>query len=133
MPELADRLRDDQVCWVATTRPDGRPHLTPIWFVWAAERFWLCTLPKAVKAANLAAEPRVSVALEGGKAPAVAEGRAVLHLAPPFPAEAVAGFVAKYDWDIDHDGEGYTTLIEIVVDRWLMNGGPIGGGAATEG
>jgi PPOX class probable F420-dependent enzyme len=118
----AERLHAESNCWLATVRPDGRPHLTPIWFVFHADRFWTCSLPTSVKVANMRAEPRVSVSLESGTTPVVAEGRAALHEGPPFPPDVVAAFVAKFDWDLDHDDDGYTVLAEIAVDRWLMGG-----------
>ena len=31
------RLRTDQIAWLGTVRPDGRPHLVPIWFLWDGE------------------------------------------------------------------------------------------------
>jgi hypothetical protein len=34
----------------------------------------------------------------------------------------VAAFVEKFEWDIDHDDEGYTVLVEMPVARWLMGG-----------
>jgi len=115
-----ERLGVETSCWLATTRPDGRPHLTPIWFVFHGGRFWICTVPGSVKAANVRADPRVSVSLESAGAPVVAEGRAVLHEGPPFPPDVVAAFVAKFEWDLDHDDDGYTVLIEIPVTKWLM-------------
>ena len=32
-PDL-QRLETEAIIWLATVRSDGRPHLTPIWFVW---------------------------------------------------------------------------------------------------
>jgi len=32
------RLQSDANLWLATVRPDGRPHLAPVWFVFHAER-----------------------------------------------------------------------------------------------
>jgi hypothetical protein len=122
LPALAERLRELQTLWLATTRPDGRPHVTPIWFVFVDGRFWVCTTPTAAKARHLAANPSVSVALGTGAAPIVAEGRAVLHRGGPFPPAVVAAFVEKFEWDIDHDDEGYTVLVEMPVARWLMGG-----------
>ena len=28
----AQRLATEPILWLATTRPDGRPHLVPVWF-----------------------------------------------------------------------------------------------------
>ncbi len=37
------RVHTDKNIWLATVRPDGRPHLTPIWFVFHDAKFWVCT------------------------------------------------------------------------------------------
>ena len=113
------RLTTERICWLATTRPDGRPHLSPIWFVWVDDRFWMCTAGRAVKARNVGVNPAVSVSLPDGTDPLVAEGHAVLHQRP-FPTVVVTAFRDAVDWDVEGDPEGYDTLIEVVVDRWLM-------------
>jgi hypothetical protein len=28
------RLRHEPIIWLSSVRPDGRPHLVPIWFLW---------------------------------------------------------------------------------------------------
>jgi F420H(2)-dependent biliverdin reductase len=120
---LAARLSIERNLWLCTVRPDGSPHVTPIWFVWYDAAFWCCTMSDAVKTRNLTLDPRLSVALEDGTDPVVAEGRAKLH-ARPYPQPLVERFGTKYDWDItqpDADGD-WATLIEIRVDRWLMGG-----------
>ena len=83
-PERLDtaRLRDEQNLWLATTRPDGRPHLTPIWFVYVDDRFYVCTSSKAVKARNVRANAKASVALESGSQPMIAEGDARVWAGP---------------------------------------------------
>jgi F420H(2)-dependent biliverdin reductase len=118
------RLGDDKNVWLATVRADGRPHVAPIWFVFVDGRFWLCTGESSVKVRNIRVNPKVSVCLEDGNAPVVAEGSAVVH-AQPFPAAVVAAFGAKFVWDItraEDDDLGALALIEIAVDRWLMGG-----------
>src|SRR5215210_6636071 len=106
---MSNALTDQTVLWLATTRPDGRPHLTPIWFRFVDDRFWVCTTGNAVKARNLQANPACSVALGPLAQPTVAEGRARLweRAVGPFPATVVASFRAAFDWDIDADPDGY--------------------------
>jgi pyridoxine/pyridoxamine 5'-phosphate oxidase len=53
----ADRLKKSRQYWIATTRPDGSPHLMVIWGVWLGESFWFSTGAKSRKARNLAANP----------------------------------------------------------------------------
>jgi PPOX class probable F420-dependent enzyme len=56
-------LRREPVVWVSTVRPDGSPHLVPIWFSWDGERVFIASKPNAVKVRNLRANPKVFLAL----------------------------------------------------------------------
>jgi PPOX class probable F420-dependent enzyme len=115
------RLGTDQNAWLCTVRPDGRPHMTPIWFVFVDDRFWFATGQTTVKARNVVAEPRVSVSLEDGDDPVVAEGRVTVHF-DLRPAGVAAAFAAKYDWDITipiAPRVGRILLLELVIDKWL--------------
>ena len=58
------RLRDEANLWLATTRRDGRPHLTPIWFDWDGVRFRLTLGAGRVHLTNLARDPRVSILVD---------------------------------------------------------------------
>jgi PPOX class probable F420-dependent enzyme len=121
-PDLLDRLEGDEVAWCATVRPDGSPHLTPVWFVYRADTWWVCSAARNKKVRNLERNPRVALALEGGRAPAVAEGSAVVHR-EAFPAEVVAGFATKYGWDVTAvASESPLVLLEVPVTRWLLAG-----------
>jgi hypothetical protein len=112
------RLQSERNVWLATTRPNGKPHLIPIWFVWLNERFYLCTSDEnSVKVRNLRADPRASVALEDGNNPIIAECKAQIS-AKPFPSEVVQAFKQKFDWDIDSD-QSYHLLIELTPAKWL--------------
>lgn len=117
------RLQHEQICWLATVRPDGRAHLTPIWFVWLRDSFWICCNTGTVKARNMEANPAVAVSLESGSDPLVVEGTASLH-ARPYPADVIDAFQAKFDWDIsgnvpDPDGD-FGVLAEITPTKWVM-------------
>lgn len=119
----ASRLADEPNIWLATVRTDGRPHLTPVWFVWVADRFWVGTYPNAVKTANLRSNPRLSVALEDGNRPLVAEGTVVLHEnLTTLPLAVVRAFSKKYDWTLA-DESGGLVVIEMTPTKWLRPGG----------
>jgi PPOX class probable F420-dependent enzyme len=120
---MRERLDSEKNLWFTTVRPDGRPHLVPIWFVHVDDDLWICTGARAVKVRNLEANPAVSIALESGDRPVVGEGRATL-LRSDFPRPVVDAFVAKFDWDITEDdpGVGDVVLIRISVTRWLFSG-----------
>jgi F420H(2)-dependent biliverdin reductase len=109
-PQIERRLQTEQNLWLATVRPDGTPHLVPIWFVWVTGKIYLCTGVDSVKVHNLIRNPHVSIALEDGTQPIVIEGRAQ----PIGRADAavLAEFQRKYEWDITND-DTYTQVIEI--------------------
>jgi general stress protein 26 len=114
--DLAHRLHTERNIWLATTRPDGRPHLVPIWFVHEAGRFYICTQAQSVKARNLQNNSAVMVALEDGDSAFVIEGTA-RAIQPP--VEVINQFKRKFDWDITTDNS-YGLVFEIEVKRQVM-------------
>lgn len=110
------------VIWVTTLRPDGSPHVTPTWFVADEERLWLVSARTNVKVRNIAADPRVSVAVDGSTDNAlVAEGRAMIRTLDDVPDAILDGLEAKYAWDPrDPDPDGERVGVEITVARWLL-------------
>lgn len=81
LAEVNEFLRGSLIARVATVRPDGRPHVVPVWFEWDDGALRFETPPNFQKAKNLAHDSRLAVAIdvtEGGlrfKA-VVMEGRA---------------------------------------------------------
>lgn len=114
--DLAQRLQTERNIWLATTRPDGRPHLVPIWFVHEAGRFYICTQAHSVKARNLQTNSAVMLALEDGDRAHVIEGRA--YAVDPSP-NVINQFKEKFDWDISTDNS-YGLVFEIEVLRQVM-------------
>jgi general stress protein 26 len=115
--QLQSRLENDQNLWVSTVRKDGRPHLTPVWFVWFTGKFYICIDANSIKARNLSSNPYVVVALEEGTHPLICEGEAFL-LDKPYPDDIQAAFYDKYEWEIANDPQ-YNLLIEIKPKKWL--------------
>ena len=115
--QVEQRLQTEHNLWLATVRPDGTPHLAPIWFAWVAEKIYLCTGANSVKVRNLKQNPRVTVALEDGDQPIVIEGRAQPIGVVPKPV--IAAFKKKYDWNISNDDE-YNQVIEIEPQRFRV-------------
>ena len=116
-PEAKERLSKERNVWIATGRPDGRPHLVPVWFTWMDQNLYVCIEPKSVKGRNLVSNHNVCLALEDAVHPVICEGEARL-LQKPWPAEVVGLFLEKYAWDISSERQ-YTQLVEIAPRRWL--------------
>ena len=58
-------LRERPHAIVATIMPDGRPQLTPNWYLWDGERFWISTLTWTVKVKNAKRDSRVTLCIDG--------------------------------------------------------------------
>lgn len=111
------RLKKEKNIWIATIRPDGRPHLTPVWFVWHTEKLYICIEPESIKGQNIREEPRVALALEDGSDALICEGTAA-SMTLPWPKEVIAIFQKKHNWDITTETR-YTQLMEITPEKWL--------------
>lgn len=58
---MVDRPRTGKI---ATTRPDGRPHVAPIWFALDGDQLVFTTCRTTAKAANLRHSPWVSICVD---------------------------------------------------------------------
>jgi hypothetical protein len=116
-PEALTKLAQAANIWFASVRPDGRPHLTPVWFVYDGHQLYVSIDPGSVKSRNLSSNPNVSLALEDGNHPLICEGQAVL-IPQPYSVEIVDLFQKKYDWDIRSDGQ-FGQLVAIAPRKWL--------------
>jgi PPOX class probable F420-dependent enzyme len=62
---VESRLRHNLMAWLTTVRPDGQPVTVPVWFLLREdETILLFSTPNAAKLRNLAANPKVSLALD---------------------------------------------------------------------
>lgn len=88
---------------------------------------WVASAATNVKVRNIAADSRVSFAIDGsGPEPRVAQGRAQIHRdLASFPG-AISLLAEKYDgWDVaDETTDGPRVLLEISIDRWLLGAAP---------
>src|SRR5215475_10968948 len=93
------RMQQDRNIWMATTRPDGRPHVAPLWFVWHDDRAYVMT--GGVKLANVRRNGLAALNTEDGNRVVIIEG--IARVVPQEDAlfETVAElFQQRYDWDI---------------------------------
>ncbi len=80
--DALDKTRDLEVAdsagrfWIATTRPDGGPHLMAVGIVWDDGKFYLSTGAGTQKGKNLARDPRCMVSVAAPGIDIVAEGEA---------------------------------------------------------
>jgi PPOX class probable F420-dependent enzyme len=131
-PRAEAALRDDPVVWLSSVRPDGRPHLVPVWFHWDGERIVAFSKPNARKVENLRDEPRVMLAV-GTPGPEydVELIEATAELPDTRSAELMpTGFGAKYrdllrraGLTVQHFAEVYSQPIVLRPTRFLGYGG----------
>ena len=68
------RLQSSHNYWIATSRPDGRPHLMLVWGIWWQDAFWFSTGTRTRKAKNLAGNPRCVIGTEKADEAVILEG-----------------------------------------------------------
>jgi pyridoxine/pyridoxamine 5'-phosphate oxidase len=97
----ADRLKKSRQYWIATTRPDGAPHLMVIWGVWMQDSLWFSTGAASRKARNLVKNPRCAIGTDNAAEAVILEGTVELidEQHAEFPKFAKA-YQKKYAWDV---------------------------------
>ena len=96
-----ERLENSRNYWVASVRPDGRPHVMPVWAVWIDDVLYFSTARTSRKARNLVANSNCVVSTESGAQAVVVEGAAAIendHAALRGPWDA---YRAKYNWSVE--------------------------------
>ncbi len=91
------RLREDLLGWLTTVSPRGAPQPVPVWFLWDGTSVLVYSKPDTPKLRNIAANPNVSLNLDGngqGGDIVVLQGQARVSDDPP--ADAVPDYVEKY-------------------------------------
>jgi PPOX class probable F420-dependent enzyme len=121
-------LRTEPVVWLSTVRPDGGPHLIPIWFSWDGREILVASKPGAQKVRNLRSNPTVMLALgeaEDDFDVGLVEGRAEL-VDEPASTALPAAHLAKYERQMAEIGLSadeflatYSQVIRIRPTRFL--------------
>jgi PPOX class probable F420-dependent enzyme len=91
-----ERLRHSHDYWLSTISTDGRPHVMPVWGVWADGMLWASSALGSRKARNLTKDGRCTVTTDDALEPVVVEGHAEVELDPTAIAEFLAAMNQKY-------------------------------------
>jgi nitroimidazol reductase NimA-like FMN-containing flavoprotein (pyridoxamine 5'-phosphate oxidase superfamily) len=70
------RLLTSHNYYLTTVRPDGTPHVMPLWGIWVDDRLYFSTGAKSVKARNLAANAACVICTDDAAEAVVVEGTA---------------------------------------------------------
>lgn len=124
----ADRLSSDHIIWLGTVRPDGRPHLVPVWFDWDGQSLTIFTEPDNQKVKNMRHDARVILALDdthGGGDVVLFEGEATLSSEPARDALTRA-YLDKYaaqmkgmNLDVDKMTSQFSQVIRVQPTRFM--------------
>jgi nitroimidazol reductase NimA-like FMN-containing flavoprotein (pyridoxamine 5'-phosphate oxidase superfamily) len=69
-----ERMAKSRNYWIGSTRPDGKPHVAPVWGVWVEGTLYFGSHRKARKSRNFDYNPQVVVHLESGDETVIIEG-----------------------------------------------------------
>ena len=110
-PDALVHLRDAELFWVSTVRPDGRLHVTPVVGVWLDDAFYFSSGPDEQKSRNLAASPHCAVTTgcnQWNGLDIVLHGDAVLVRDRQVLHRVAGAFSAKYGsaWAAEVDDDG---------------------------
>ncbi len=114
-PHVEERLRSDEMVWLITVRPDGRPHSIPVWFLWEDETILIFSKPNNQKIRNLRQNHFVTLTLDDtkkGRDVVILEGTAEL-LGQGDGSAALQAYGEKYREGLQRIGvpvEAFTTL-----------------------
>ena len=119
-----ERLRTAEAYWLATTGPDGAPHVVPVWGALVDDDLYLETgAPNTVKSRNLVTNSAVAIHLDGINDALIVHGRALACRPDAALGTALAAaMTAKYadyspspgDWE----NGGLHRLVPTVMLAW---------------
>jgi pyridoxine/pyridoxamine 5'-phosphate oxidase len=89
-------LRSFRSIWISTTRPDGRPHSVPLWYVWDGKSIYFITQRSTQKAHNLAQQPYAIIHAGDGDDAIILEGPVVIVTDPTEQGQVNAAYMEKY-------------------------------------
>ena len=98
-----ERLERSHDYWVATIRPDGRPHMMPVWGIWLEDAVWFSSSRGSRKARNLDANPNCTITTDNAYEPVIVEGAGVRFTDLSTITRFVAAINQKYTTDYSVD------------------------------
>jgi PPOX class probable F420-dependent enzyme len=116
------RLREERIGWLTTVDRKGTPQPVPVWFHWDGDGLLLYSQPDTAKLRNIAANPRVSLHLDGngqgGDIVVLTGDASVDRSAPPASevpeyVEKYGGFIARNGWSPESFAADYSVPLRI--------------------
>jgi PPOX class probable F420-dependent enzyme len=91
-------FRDLPVVHLATTRPDGSPHVVPLWYVWREEAVYVSCRRDSATWRNAEHDPRVALSFSAGRTWQEYAGIVLIGRAEPLVPEhpALRGLMSQW-------------------------------------
>jgi len=106
--ETRARLEEAQFYWLATTRPDARPHIMPVLAVWYDGALYFSAGPSSRKSRNLAHRQHCTIAVDSDDLHLIVEGTATKATNGARLERLAELYSSKYGWDVTvHGGAFY--------------------------
>ena len=67
--DIENFLKEPHIANLATVRPDGSPHVAPVWFLYDGEQVIVMAEKSAVKVRNMQREPRIMLSIATDQTP----------------------------------------------------------------
>jgi len=109
-----NRLKKSRQYWIATTRPDGRPHVMVIWALWQDGRLYFSTGKTSRKARNLAKNRHCTMCAESADEAVILEGVIETEREVERIREFIRRYEKKYKWKLGKMAEELLSLKEPV-------------------
>jgi len=105
-PEAREQLATTHRYWLTTVRPDGRPHVMPLFGVWLDDALYFTSNPDRRKARNLARNGQCVVSASTDLLDLVLEGEAVRVRDEATLRRIAEAYDAKYGWPLTLRDDG---------------------------
>ena len=96
-----ERLDRSHNYLLTTVRPDGAPHVMPVWGTWLDGAWYFSTSATSRKSRNLEQNARCVVCNDNAEEAVILEGIAKRLKDDEIPQQAFKDYKAKYGWELD--------------------------------
>jgi nitroimidazol reductase NimA-like FMN-containing flavoprotein (pyridoxamine 5'-phosphate oxidase superfamily) len=96
-----ERLTRSHNYLLTTVRPDGAPHVMPVWGIWLEDAWYFSTAATSRKSGNLEKNANCVVCNDNLEEAVILEGTAQRLKDNEIPKQAFTDYKAKYGWELD--------------------------------
>jgi PPOX class probable F420-dependent enzyme len=125
---IDQRLQTEPMIWLSSVKPNGDPHMVPVWFLWDGNTVLIFSQPDTQKMRNLQHNSHVMLALDtaedGGdivmlKGTAELDETANAEAAFPAYAQKYAQQLQSFGWTIESMAQSYSKAIRVTPTKFL--------------